>query len=135
MARLHPTLKGWISSQCAMRIGVIGCGNISGIYFENLAKWPETEVVACADLDLSKAEAAAARYGVPKACSPEEVLNDQSIGLVLNLTVPKAHFDVCMAAIQGRYPYDGLGQRTNDGVLVGSQKKGRIFPCHSEGLE
>jgi predicted dehydrogenase len=89
-----------------MRIGVIGCGNISGIYFENLAKWPETEVVACADLDLSKAEAAAARYGVPKACSPEEVLNDQSIGLVLNLTVPKAHFDVCMAAIQaGKHVY------------------------------
>ena len=36
----------------ATRVGVIGCGNISGIYLTNCRRLSGLELVACADLDL-----------------------------------------------------------------------------------
>jgi predicted dehydrogenase len=84
----------------AIGVGVIGCGTISGIYLENSKKFAVLKVVACADLDMERAQARAAEYGVPKACSVEELLADPAIDLVINLTVPKAHAAVAQAAIQ-----------------------------------
>lgn len=83
-----------------MRIAVIGCGNICGIYLENLARWPETEVVACSDLDLSRAEQRVVEFGIPYALTPEQVIEAEDIDLVLNLTVPKAHFEVSREALE-----------------------------------
>ncbi len=56
------------------RIGVIGCGVISGIYVENAKKLDAIECVAVADVNLEAAQFRASQYGVPKACSPEELL-------------------------------------------------------------
>ena len=42
-------------------VGVIGCGVISGIYLENCAAFEILDVVACADLDLERAQAKAAQ--------------------------------------------------------------------------
>lgn len=84
----------------AVKIGIVGCGNISGIYFQNAAKLQDIEVAACADLDLERARAAAQEHGVAKACSTEELLADPEIRIVVNLTVPQAHFEVAMAAVQ-----------------------------------
>lgn len=80
-------------------VGVVGCGTISDIYLRNCARSPHLHVVACADLDLARAEEKAAKYGVPRACSPEELLADPAVELVLNLTVPVAHASVARAAL------------------------------------
>lgn len=40
-----------------VKIGVIGCGVISGIYFQNLTQFHSVEVVACADLNPAAAQA------------------------------------------------------------------------------
>ncbi|MCX7801137.1 MAG: Gfo/Idh/MocA family oxidoreductase, partial [Fimbriimonadales bacterium] len=90
-----------------LRIGVVGCGNISGIYLHNLTSYEQTRVVACADLDLDRAREASERFGVPKACTTAELLEDPEVELVLNLTVPKAHFEVAEAALQaGKHVYN-----------------------------
>ena len=81
------------------KVGVVGCGNISGIYFSNAQGLRMLEVVACADLIRERAEASAAKYGVPKVCVTEELLADPEIEIVLNLTIPKAHAEVALAAI------------------------------------
>lgn len=87
------------------RIGVIGCGAISGIYFQNLAKLDDVEVVACADLDLQRCAEVGPKYGVP-AAKVEEILIDPSIDLILNLTVPKAHHEVSLLALRaGKHVY------------------------------
>lgn len=89
-----------------LRIGIVGCGNISGIYFQNLGKYESTEVVACADLDLDRARAAAEKYGVPDAQSPDQLLANPNVDLVLNLTIPKAHAEVALAAVEaGKHVY------------------------------
>ncbi len=38
-----------------LKVGIIGCGNISSIYMENCPKFPHLEVVAFADFDLPRA--------------------------------------------------------------------------------
>lgn len=90
-----------------MRIGVVGCGNISGIYLKNLRSWPETQVVAVADLDRSRAETKAIEYGVARTLAPEQLLADPEVELVLNLTVPAAHAEIALAAIEnGKHVYN-----------------------------
>jgi predicted dehydrogenase len=80
-------------------VGIVGCGNISGIYMEAGNKWDILNIVACADIDLPRAAAQAAKYGIPKACSVEELLADPSIDIVINLTIPAAHAEVALAAL------------------------------------
>jgi predicted dehydrogenase len=86
---------------------MIGCGNISGIYLENLTNlFSNTELAACADLIAERAREAAQSYNVPRACSVEELLADPDIELVLNLTIPKAHAEVCLSALEaGKHVY------------------------------
>ncbi len=80
-------------------IGIIGCGNISGIYLANAKRFPILDLRACADIDLERAAARASEYGVPCHCSVEELLADPSIDIVINLTVPAAHSAVALAAV------------------------------------
>src|SRR5688572_6430843 len=83
-----------------VRVGIVGCGVISGIYLKNLPGFELVEVVACADLLLERAQARAAEYGVKKACTPDELFADPDVELVVNLTIPKAHASVALAAVE-----------------------------------
>jgi len=47
-------------------VAVVGCGTISDEYLRNLTSFPDLQVLICADLDLERAKAQAARYGVPR---------------------------------------------------------------------
>jgi len=42
------------------KFGIIGCGNISGIYLKADKTFNNLELVACADLDIDRARAKAA---------------------------------------------------------------------------
>ncbi len=88
------------------KIGVIGCGNISGAYFKAGQTFKNLEIAACADLDLSRARAKAEEFKIPKACTVKELLADREIEIVVNLTIPKAHVSVALAALQaGKHVY------------------------------
>ncbi|MEI8095496.1 MAG: Gfo/Idh/MocA family oxidoreductase [Spirochaetales bacterium] len=88
-------------------VGIIGCGNISSIYLKNgTTLFDNLEIRAVADLDLARAQARATEFGVAKVCSVKELLADKSIDVVLNLTVPLAHYSVCKAALEaGKHVY------------------------------
>jgi predicted dehydrogenase len=82
-----------------VRVGLVGCGTISGIYLQNARRFESFEVVACADVIAERAQARATEYGVPRACSVDELLADPSVEVVLNLTIPRAHGEVGLAAL------------------------------------
>jgi predicted dehydrogenase len=91
-----------------VKAGIVGCGNISGVYFKNATERFKgvLDLVACADLDLSRAEAKAAEFGVARAMTPDALIADPEIELVINLTIPGAHFAVCKAALEaGKHVY------------------------------
>ena len=90
-----------------MRVGIVGCGNISGIYCKNLQAYAGTTVVACADLEIERAKQKAAEYGIPKALTTEALLADPEVELVLNLTIPASHGPVALAAAKaGKHVYN-----------------------------
>src|SRR5437764_1711518 len=80
-------------------IGIIGCGNISSVYLKAPQIFDILRVVACADIDIERARSQAEKYGVPKACTVEELLSDPEVEIVVNLTVPNAHAEVALQAI------------------------------------
>lgn len=80
-------------------VGIIGCGNISSIYLRTCKAFAGLNLVACADIDFSRAQDKAAEYDI-RAMSVDEMLADPSIELVINLTIPKAHAEVALAAVQ-----------------------------------
>ena len=82
-----------------VNVGVIGCGNISGIYFKAGQTFDAIRITACADLVREKAEAKAREFSIPGVCTTQELLADPNIQIVLNLTVPKAHTAVALAAL------------------------------------
>ena len=87
-------------------VGVIGCGNICGIYFKNCMQFKNLKVIACADIEHERAVEKAREFGVPKPCSVEELLREPDVDIVLNLTVPKAHEKINLAALEaGKHVY------------------------------
>lgn len=89
-----------------MKAGIIGCGNISAIYLENLKKSPVVEVVAVADLVTERAQARAEEFGIANAYTVDELLGDQEIELVINLTIPGSHASIDLAALEaGKHVY------------------------------
>ena len=90
-----------------LRVGVIGIGDISNVYLNNLKKYDAVEVVACASRGLEKAQRKAAEHGIPKAyASGMELIADPDIDLVLNLTTPQAHYEYNLAALKaGKHVY------------------------------
>jgi len=103
----EPTLPG-------VKIGILGCGHVSDQYFEGLALHDFLTIVACADLDRPRAEQKAAQHGVPRACTPEELLADPEVELVVNLTPPQVHAEVSLAAIEaGKHVWSEKPLATN----------------------
>lgn len=82
------------------KVGIIGCGNISGIYCQAGQKFHNLEIVACADIEPARAKAKAEEFHVPKALTVDQLLADDSVEIVVNLTVPAAHAEVAVAALK-----------------------------------
>src|SRR3954453_16904968 len=82
-----------------LNIGIVGCGNIIAQYLKTLPSLDRLRLVAVADLDVSRAEAVAADLPGVRALSVQDLMDDDEVQLVLNLTIPAAHADVALQAI------------------------------------
>ncbi|MEM9754272.1 MAG: Gfo/Idh/MocA family oxidoreductase, partial [Planctomycetota bacterium] len=69
-----------------VRVGVLGCGNISNQYFKNAANFNVLDVVAVADLKREVAQAQADEYGIGTVLTPDELIASDEVEVVLNLT-------------------------------------------------
>ena len=90
------------------KVGIVGCGDISGIYLANLtSKFANTQVVGIYDIVCEKTKKAAAAFGIQKTYKElQELINDPEIDIVLNLTRPYQHYEVTMASIAaGKHVY------------------------------
>ncbi len=88
-----------------LSVGVIGVGNISAQYFAEFPTLPGLRLEAVADLDLARAAAVATDQGV-RALAVDELLADPAVDVVLNLTIPRAHAEVALRALDaGKHVY------------------------------
>ena len=88
-----------------MKIGIVGCGFVADLYLDTLARHPELELVGVTDTDQDRAAKLAKRAGVRHHDSLTGLL-DGATELVLNLTNPRSHYEVSVAAIEaGKHVY------------------------------
>ena len=86
-------------------VGVVGCGNISAAYFTFAPLFKGIEMRAGADLDMKVAQARAKEFGV-QASSVADLLASDDIDIVVNLTIPAAHYEVSKAILDaGKHVY------------------------------
>ena len=87
------------------RVGIIGCGNISGIYMKNCRTLPGLQLVACADALPERAGAKAREHGI-RALPVDALVESPDVDVVLNLTIPAAHSLVNQRALEaGKHAY------------------------------
>ncbi|AQQ70133.1 putative oxidoreductase YdgJ [Limihaloglobus sulfuriphilus] len=115
-------------------IGIVGCGKICDIYFQTLSKLENVDVRACADLVLERAEEKAAKYNIPRACTVEEIMASDDIEIILNLTVPAAHYSIAKQALEaGKHVYNEkpFTNEREQGleILELADKKGLLTGC------
>jgi predicted dehydrogenase len=86
-------------------IGIIGCGVISDAYLKSLLQFEHLDVRGLADLRPEAAAAVAQKHGL-QAMSVDALLRDDSIEIVVNLTLPAAHVQVDMQVLAaGKHVY------------------------------
>jgi hypothetical protein len=73
-----------------MKVGIVGCGNISPVYLRVAQRFPEIEVVAVADALPELAQERAAQFGIPHVLEVDALLQHPDIEVVLNLTPPES---------------------------------------------
>ena len=81
------------------KVGLVGCGHIAETYFRAHRYFNNFKIVACADIDIQAAKKCAKIYKI-KFMSVNELMKNQEIDIVLNLTIPKAHYSVAIKALR-----------------------------------
>ncbi|PWH07222.1 oxidoreductase [Brachybacterium endophyticum] len=81
-------------------VGLIGAGTISAEYLRNLTSFPDIAVLAIGDLFPEAASARAEEFGIPTWGTPEDVLAHPGVEIVVNLTIPTAHFEVSRQIVE-----------------------------------
>ncbi len=83
-----------------MNVAIVGCGNIAGHYARRIAALEPLRLVGVTDTVAERAGALASAYDVRQFASLEELLGDDEVDIVVNLTVPSAHAPVTSAALE-----------------------------------
>lgn len=86
-------------------IGVIGAGNISAAYLRLAPMFNGIQMRAVADLNADAAQSRASEFGV-RAETVDGLLAADDVDIVVNLTIPAAHFEVSKRTLEaGKHVY------------------------------
>ena len=86
-------------------VGLIGCGHIAETYFRAHKYFNNFKIIKCADINKKAAEKCAKTYKIESA-SVNEILKDEKIQIILNLTIPTSHYSVAKKSLlSGKHVY------------------------------
>ena len=115
-------------------VAVIGAGNISKQYLDNLTVFPDLKVHVIADLFEDAAEARAKEYGIAEWGGVDAALNHPDVEIIVNLTIPAAHVEVATAAVNaGKHVWTekpfSLDRESGLGLLKTADAAGLRLGC------
>lgn len=121
------------------RIGVLGCGNVSHMYLPNLVGSSLLEVAGIADIDADTARAVAKKYDIGSAVTPEQLIADPSIEIIVNLTPIVAHVAATTSALAaGKHVYSEKPLTTSvaeaRGLIDDAKQRGLAITCAPDTL-
>ena len=86
-------------------VGLIGCGNIAETYFRSQEYFNNIKFISCADVNGEASKKCSVENGI-KAQSVDELLSNSDVDVVLNLTIPQAHYEVTKKTLlAGKHSY------------------------------
>lgn len=104
------------------KVGIVGAGYISEPHLAGLSRLQNVEVVAICDLSRGRAEALAARFGVPKVfLDLEEMLRTERLDVVHVLTPPEAHEHIATRLMEA-----GIDVLLEKPMCASSEECGRL---------
>ena len=112
-------------------VGFIGTGMISNTYLENLARFPDIDVIILGDLNVEAAKARAAQHGIRQWGTADDVLNHPDVEVVVNLTIPAVHAEVASKAIAaGKHVWTekpiSIDRQSGHDLLVQAEQAGLL---------
>ena len=116
-----------------LNIGIIGTGNIAPAYIRGCAPLKVINVMACADILVDRAGAFAAEHGLI-AHSVDDLLANEDIDIVVNLTIPAAHAEVSLQILEaGKHAYSekplALNRADGAAIIKAAADKGLRMGC------
>jgi predicted dehydrogenase len=117
-----------------LRLGVVGCGDVAARYGQTLEGREQIRIVAATDVDGSRAAGFADRFGGSVHDSLDDLLADDSVDCVLNLTPFDAHADVTARALRaGKHVHSekplALDQQTAQALVDLAARADRRLSC------
>ena len=118
-----------------VNVAVVGCGNISGIYLQNLTKtFDNVNVYAIADLIPANTKAKSEEYGIERIMTLEEILADENVQIVLNLTTPPLHYAISkQALLAGKHVHSekplSISYAQGKELVQIAEEKGLLLGC------
>lgn len=120
-----------------MRVAILGCGYVANMYRLTLPLHPELILSGVYDHDPQRTTAMARLTCSHPYRSFEELLGDERLDLVLNLTNPRAHYETTRACLEaGKHVYTekpiGLELDRAKELVALAARKGRMLssaPC------
>lgn len=82
-----------------LKVGIIGCGDISDAYLSTGDTFDSYEIIACSNRTRSRAKEKADEYDI-EAMDIDELLSNPEIDIVANLTPPLAHAKISIEALE-----------------------------------
>ena len=87
------------------KVGIIGCGNILETYLRSEKYFNNINFTSCSDINMDLADKIARENNL-KALTVDELLNDKNTDVVLNITIPQAHYEISKKTLQsGKHVY------------------------------
>jgi predicted dehydrogenase len=82
-----------------MNIAIIGCGFVADFYVHTLRNYPSLHVLGVYDINVERGQVFSKHYKLHLFDSYQQILDNAEIDLIVNLTNPRSHFEVCKAAL------------------------------------
>jgi len=117
-----------------VKTAVVGCGMISEIYLQNMtSKFNILDVTGCCDIVKERMEKRAGQFNI-RQMTLDEILNDKSIELVLNITNPANHHEISSRVLEaGKHLYSekpiDLSIDAARKLIQLADKQGLLFGC------
>ncbi len=89
-----------------MNIAIVGCGYVATMYAKTLPHHGCLRLVGAHDSDPARIDSFVARWPSRRYATLDELLGDPSVETVLNLTNPRAHFEITRRCLErGKHVY------------------------------
>ncbi len=118
-------------------VAIVGCGFVADYYMVTLEAYPWIRVAGVFDIDQARLDVFTSYYRLNKYGSLDELLGDNRVSIVINLTNPRSHYEISRRCLEaGRHVYSekplAMNYEDSESLVLLAQSRGLMIsaaPC------